>query len=114
METTPPKLHSIFSPMKVILKEGDEAKNFFEELVNRVADSVVVKFEKRLKEIENSSEKGNEKWVSTNEAKQLLGIKSNKKMQALRDQNLIKFSQHGRIIRYHKPSLYEFLEKNVV
>jgi hypothetical protein len=100
--------------MKVILKEGDEAKDFFEELVNRVADSVVVKFEKRLKELGGSSEKSNEHWVSTSEAKQLLGIKSNKKMQSLRDQNLIKFSQHGRIVRYHKPSLYEFLEKNVV
>lgn len=100
--------------MKVILKEGEEAKDFFEDLINRVADTVLVRFEKRIKELRNDKGNTDQQWVSGNEAKQILGVKSNKKMQSLRDQNLIRFSQHGRIIRYHKPSLYDFLENNVV
>ena len=100
--------------MKVILKEGEDAKDFFEDLINRVADTVLIRFEKRIKELRNDKGNTGQQWVSGNEAKQILGVKSNKKMQSLRDQNLIRFSQHGRIIRYHKPSLYDFLENNVV
>lgn len=100
--------------MKVILKEGEEAKDFFEDLINRVADNLLIRFEKRLNELRNDKGKTDEQWVSGDEAKQILGVKSNKKMQSLRDQNLIGFSQHGRIIRYRKSSLYDFLENNVV
>lgn len=100
--------------MKVILKEDDEAKALFEVLANRVAETVLIKFEKRMKALHKNANSKEELWVSTVRAKEILGIKSNKKMQSLRDQNLIRFSQHGRIIRYHKASLYEFLENHII
>jgi transcriptional regulator len=100
--------------MKIVVLEGDEAKAYLNELVNRVGDNVLEKIEKRFKNPLNKSDKEKELWVSSVQAKQILGVKSNKKMQSLRDQDLIKFSQYGRTIRYHTASLYEFLENHVV
>jgi len=98
--------------MKIILKEGEEALEFLEELVQRVTHSVIQYVDLQSKEVKKNSD--DERWVSSSKAKQILGIKSNKKLQSLRDNLEIKFSQHGRTIRYNKSSLYEFLEKNVV
>jgi excisionase family DNA binding protein len=53
-------------------------------------------------------------WLSAKEAKELLGVKSKSKMQQLRDQGEIVFCKHGRIIRYHRESIVEFLERNTV
>ena len=53
-------------------------------------------------------------WLSTEEAKALLGFRSKTKMQQLRDNGEIVFSQHGRSIKYCRKSCLEFLEKNKV
>lgn len=101
--------------MKVILKEEEEAEKFFNELVNRVVDRMLHKFEARIKELQKQANNEREElWTSKEEAKKILGVKCNKKMQFLRDHNLIRCSQHGKIIRYYVPSLFEFLEENVV
>lgn len=53
-------------------------------------------------------------WISTEQAKELLGVKSKSKMQDLRDTGAIQFSKHGRrTIVYSKKSVLEFLKRNV-
>lgn len=89
--------------MKVILLEDDEA---YQKLMYDIKSLI----KDVIKEIK--TEKDNE-WVSTDEAKRILGVKSKSKMQDLRDKNLIKYSKHGKIIQYYKPSLSSFLEKHV-
>lgn len=99
--------------MKVILLEDDQAYlHLMTDIRQLVRDTI-----KEIKEQEKS-EKANkedqEEWISEEMAKQILGIKGRSKMQILRDQRDVEFSQFGRTIRYYKPSLYEFLEKNIV
>lgn len=90
--------------MKVILLENDEA-------YKKLMTDIKVMIREAIKEINESSE--SEVWVSAEEAKKILGVKSKSKMQQLRDENKIRYSQIGKkIIRYHKPSLYTFIEKN--
>ena len=52
-------------------------------------------------------------WLSTEEAKKLLGVRSKTKMQELRDIEAIRFTKHGRIIRYSKKSILEYLDRNI-
>jgi hypothetical protein len=50
-------------------------------------------------------------WIDKSEAKRLLGIKSDTTLFDLREDNVIRFTRHGRIIMYDKDSLTEYLEK---
>jgi len=69
--------------------------------------------EKIYQRIDNARSKSNKsEWVSTLEAKKILNVKSKSKMQQLRDDNEIVFSQHGRSIQYSRKSLIAFLEQN--
>lgn len=53
------------------------------------------------------------KWVGTDEAMQLLGIKSKTTLQNLRDEGKIRFSQpQKKIILYDRGSINEYLEQN--
>ena len=62
----------------------------------------------------NQAQKKDDDWISTEEAKTLLGVKSKSKMQELRDHNAILFSKHGRkTIKYSKSSILAFLKKNI-
>ncbi len=100
--------------MKVILAENEEAEKFFEDLMNRLTDRIARRMETRFKEIEkNSKEDDQDSWVELELAKKILGIRCKRKLQSLRDNNLIKISRHGRAIRYYKPSLLAFLQKNI-
>lgn len=63
--------------------------------------------------IRNSEKHFNkEEWVDESELKFLLGIKSKSKLQQLRDNIKIEFSQFGKIIRYSRSSILRFLEQN--
>lgn len=54
------------------------------------------------------------KWLSTDEAMELLQIKSKTTLQKLRDEALIRFSQpQKKIIIYDRESILEYLENNV-
>ena len=86
--------------MKVIVFEDHAYYKMLEE------------FSGMVKEAANGL-KEDEQWLSTDEAKKLLGIKSKSKMQQLRDAGEIEFSQNGRIIKYYKPSLTAYLKRNV-
>ena len=64
----------------------------------------------RLKE-KNSVE--GEKWISDEEAMQLLNVKSKTTLQKLRDEGKIRFSQpQKKIILYDRDSINAYLEKN--
>jgi hypothetical protein len=54
-----------------------------------------------------------EKWISDDQAMQLLNIKSKTTLQKLRDEGKVRFSQpQKKIILYDRASLDEYLEKN--
>lgn len=53
------------------------------------------------------------KWISTEEAMELLQVKSKTTMQKLRDEGQVRFSQpQKRIILYDRGSLDEYIERN--
>lgn len=87
--------------MKVIVFQ-EEA---YYELVKEMK-SAIIEVASKLKE--------EKEWISIDEAKELLGFRSKSKMQQLRDQGEIDFSQHGRIIKYSRSSIINFLERNKV
>jgi hypothetical protein len=82
---------------------GSEA---FEELLTRINSIVKNAVAEATVQIE-------EDWLSGTEAKKLLGIKSKSKLQDLRDNLEIEFSQHGRTIRYSRQSILDFLNSNI-
>ncbi|MDN5201157.1 hypothetical protein QQ008_07285 [Fulvivirgaceae bacterium BMA10] len=101
--------------MKVILRENEDAEDFFEELINKAVDRVSNHLKSVIEEVVSNTDKSDDQWVSTEEAKRILGIKSKNKIQQLRDEspmNGLIVSQHGRTYRYFKPSLYKFLDKH--
>jgi hypothetical protein len=55
------------------------------------------------------------KWIGTDDAMDLLQIKSKTTLQKLRDEGEIRFSHpQKKIIIYDRDSILEYLEKNVV
>lgn len=53
-------------------------------------------------------------WLNEKQAMELLGIRGKTKLQQLRDNLDIEFSQYGKIIRYSRSSILMFLEKHRV
>lgn len=100
--------------MKIILKEGEEAEAFIEELINRAVERMGMQLKRVVEEAVTTPDRNDDQWVLTPEAKRILGIKSKNKIQQLRDEsprNGLIVSQVGRTYRYFKPSLYKYLEK---
>lgn len=89
--------------MDVIILESETYYKLIDELTQIV-----------IKTVQESSLQKQEEWVDTEEAKRLLKIKSKTKLQSLRDNGDIVFSQHGRIIQYSRKSIKEFLDKHTV
>ena len=80
---------------------------FQDEAFYKLVEAVVG----RLKEKQNA--KGI-KWLSNDEAMELLRIKSKTTMQKLRDEGKIKFSQpEKKIILYDADSIHQYLMENV-
>lgn len=88
--------------MKVIVFEEQAYYKMLEEVKEIVKDAT-------KKTDSNESD-----WISTQQAKELLGFKSKSKLQQLRDNAEIIFSQHGRIIKYSRKSIISFLDNNTV
>ncbi|MFY9308202.1 MAG: hypothetical protein WAQ28_04040 [Bacteroidia bacterium] len=83
---------------------------FEKETYWKMQSELIKMFQEALKE----AKKPDEDWISTEEAKILLGVKSKSKMQELRDTNAIQFSKHGKkTIMYSRKSIREFLKKNI-
>ncbi len=53
-------------------------------------------------------------WITLEQAQKILGVKSRQKVVHLRDVGEIAFTQHGKIYRYSKKSIQEFLLRNKV
>lgn len=72
--------------------------------------SLVEQVVSRLKEKHGEEQ---EKWISDEQAMQLLNIKSKTTLQKLRDEGKIRFSQpQKKIILYDRDSILKYLEKN--
>lgn len=85
--------------MEVIVME----KEAFLQLVDELTTRIIKNCEKHFKR---------EEWIDADEAKTILDIKSKSKLQQLRDQMEIEFSQFGKTIRYSRTSILQFLEKH--
>ena len=75
--------------MEIIVFEKESFHKMIEELTGRIIQNV----ERHYKQ---------EEWIGEKEAKGLLGIKSKTKLQQLRNDLKIEFSQFGKIIRYSR------------
>ncbi|PHR20656.1 MAG: hypothetical protein COA38_19290 [Fluviicola sp.] len=85
--------------MEIIVFEKESFYKLIDELTVRIARNI----ERRYTEQE---------WINEIEAKSILGIKSRSKLRELRDELMIEFSQFGKIIRYSRSSILQFLEDN--
>jgi hypothetical protein len=85
--------------MEVICMEDEAFYALIETVVRRIKDKENIK---------------KDKWVSTEQAMDILKIKSKTTLQKLRDEGKIRFSQpQKRIILYDSDSLNEYLEKHI-
>ena len=109
--------------MEIILKLGDETNSYLKALISQAVEESLKKnqLNQLLSEAEHSKEAAAVekygKWVGTEEAQEILGVRSKGKMQMLRDQspdNGIILSKNGRVYRYLTKSLHDFLERNIV
>ena len=85
---------------------------FQKEAYERLQDELFSRFHEALRHASKTAKEEKKEWLNTQEAKELLGIKSKSKLQELRDQRLISFSLYGRIIKYSRKSFLQFLELN--
>ncbi|WP_138477132.1 helix-turn-helix domain-containing protein [Dyadobacter bucti] len=84
--------------MQVICLEEAAFYTLIEEVVVRLKDT---------------NDRKKEKWLSDDQAMQLLNIKSKTTLQKLRDEGKIRFSQpQKKIILYDRNSIEEYLDKN--
>ena len=83
---------------------------FEKDACSKMQSHITIMFQESLK----AANKPANDWISTEEAKQLLGVRSRSKMQELRDTNSIVYSKHGhRLIQYSKSSILAYLKKNI-
>lgn len=94
--------------MDVIVFEKETYYQMHRELIGMVKQAIREAKEEALANADPAND-----WLSTEDAKKLLGIRSKTKLQELRDIEAIRFTKHGRIIRYSKKSILEYLDRNV-
>lgn len=94
--------------MEIIVFEKESYYQMQQELVVMIKQAIREAKEEALANADPAND-----WLSAEEAKKLLGIKSKTKLQELRDIEAITFTKHGRIIRYSKKSILEYLDRNV-
>lgn len=90
--------------MIVVNKEG------LEEFTTQLAE----KLTEKIKEILLSKEDESSDWISEEEARKILPIRSKTTWQNMRNKGKINFTQFGRKILYSKKSLLAYLEKHKV
>ncbi len=84
--------------MEVICLEDEAFYQLIEKVVSRIKEKEAIKLDK---------------WLSTEEAMDMLKIKSKTTLQKLRDEGRIRFSQPERkIILYDRDSINDYLEKH--
>ena len=69
--------------------------------------------EEVVKRMQSSEEDHLDKWIQTEDAMKILGIKSKTTLQKFRDEGSIRFAQPQRkIILYDRDSIMEYLDKH--
>ncbi len=94
--------------MEVIVIESEAFYRLQHDLLKRMASEVKKAKEEALDKADPARD-----WLATSEAMKLLGIKSKTRMQQLRDMDAIRYTKHGRIIRYSKKSILDYLDSHV-
>lgn len=94
--------------MEVIVLESEAYQQLQKEMMQLVRTTVREAKEEALANMDPAND-----WLSTEEAKQLLGIKSKTKLQELRDYDAIVFSKAGKVIKYSKKSILAYLERHI-
>ena len=95
--------------MEVIIIGSKAYKKLQEEQLQRFKEVLIVANKEALLQLSMESD-----WIRTEEAKNLLGVKSKSKMQQLRDYGEIEFTQPGKIILYSKKSIVDYLNRHRV
>ncbi len=90
--------------MEIIVLETKAYEKLHDELIQRFQLAMEEAQKKALEAVSPEND-----WIDTQTAKQLLGVRSKTKMQELRDEGSVRFTQHGRIIKYSKKSILQFL-----
>ncbi len=93
--------------MEVIIIDSKAFKKLKEDLFEEFKQVLIEAKKETLAQLAMESD-----WISTEEAKKLLGIKSKSKMQQLRDYGEIVFTKPGKIILYSKKSIITYLNKH--
>ena len=93
--------------MEVIIIDSKAFKKLKEDLFEEFKQVLIEAKKETLAQLAMESD-----WISTEEAKKLLGIKSKSKMQQLRDYGEIVFTKPGKIILYSKRSIITYLNKH--
>ena len=93
--------------MEVIIIDSKAFKKLKEDLFEEFKQVLIEAKKETLAQLAMESD-----WISTQEAKKLLGIKSKSKMQQLRDYGEIVFTKPGKIILYSKRSIITYLNKH--
>ena len=93
--------------MEVIIIDSKAFKKLKEDLFEEFKQLLIEAKKETLAQLAMESD-----WISTQEAKKLLGIKSKSKMQQLRDYGEIVFTKPGKIILYSKKSIITYLNKH--
>tara|TARA_B100001057_G_scaffold395474_1_gene405015 strand:- start:804 stop:1106 length:303 start_codon:yes stop_codon:yes gene_type:complete len=95
--------------MEVIIIGSKAYKKLQEEQLQRFKEVLIKANKEALLQLSMESD-----WIRTEEAKNLLGVKSKSKMQQLRDYGEIEFTQPGKIILYSKKSIVDYLNRHRV
>lgn len=93
--------------MEVIIIDSKAFKKLKEDLFEEFKQVLIEAKKETLAQLAMESD-----WISTEDAKKLLGIKSKSKMQQLRDYGEIVFTKPGKIILYSKKSIITYLNKH--
>ena len=93
--------------MEVIIIDSKAFQKLKEDLFEEFKQVLIEAKKETLAQLAMESD-----WISTEEAKKLLGIKSKSKMQQLRDYGEIVFTKPGKIILYSKKSIITYLNKH--
>lgn len=89
--------------MKVIVFEEEAFYQLIDEVTKRVS-----------KKVQPVVTQKNNEWINSTEAKKLLGIKSNGKLNQLVKDKHITASKHGRTLVYCRQSILNFLEQSKI
>ncbi|MBP2831243.1 helix-turn-helix domain-containing protein [Aquimarina sp. U1-2] len=96
--------------MEVIVFESEAYEKMHREMISMMKKAIKEAWEEAMEKSDPAND-----WISSEEARKLLGIRSKTKMQELRDLDEIIYTKpkDGRIIRYSKRSILEYLNRYI-